>query len=96
MSYKTVGLYPRIVNNSVFSMTKLLELPVIIFVSYIVLLAAGIQEGRYVKHGASYDQHISNEIVNKTIEVLSNTPFFISYLHISLILLDVHIYNSFV
>uniref|UniRef100_A0A0E0DBD0 Neprosin activation peptide domain-containing protein n=1 Tax=Oryza meridionalis TaxID=40149 RepID=A0A0E0DBD0_9ORYZ len=49
-------------------MTKLLELPVIIFVSYIVLLAAGIQEGRYVKHGASNDQHISNEIVNKAIE----------------------------
>ncbi len=75
MSYKTVGLYPRIVNNSVFSMTKPLELPVIIFISYLVLLAAGIQEGRYVKHEASYDQPISDKIINKIIEVLSTHLF---------------------
>ncbi|XP_015635218.1 protein neprosin [Oryza sativa Japonica Group] len=49
-------------------MTKPLELPVIIFISYLVLLAAGIQEGRYVKHEASYDQPISDKIINKIIE----------------------------
>uniref|UniRef100_A0A0E0KN49 Neprosin PEP catalytic domain-containing protein n=1 Tax=Oryza punctata TaxID=4537 RepID=A0A0E0KN49_ORYPU len=56
-------------------MDKLLELPVIIFVSYLVLLAAGIQEGRYVKHGAHYYHHISNEIVNKTIETEDGDVF---------------------